>query len=418
MYYSFHKKRVKNTPMNTLRTALLGLLLLTLTPVTAQKLLDLYKSGTVKLVADPTYAQGNDWNTVFSTYRDSIRDSHVGARKSLVLLPDNSVIVNNTYRNFYTKFDAQGRFVKQFNLTTTKGKVFKKTEPILGVLDQNMLFCAIDDPGNMYVVNNNGTWLKTLKFTFMDRQIIALPQRKLAVVGWTLNDKETSSLVSLVDYTTNTQKIIWERRKARIFPVMPYYLFSIEEPIVASVGDKLMVVDVKAGEMLLYDLNGKRLGQTPINWRGELISVEAQQAKLRKTMEAIEKFPIDKPRDNYTVEELTSFKSQSLANLQRELDNVRTPIVEPSVATVIKDSDGNLLFFEYPKTKNGNNFHVWVYANGGEFVCESTFVCDDYDLIINPDRMVFKDGYLYSLQNLKNATDIPMRLVRFKLTLP
>jgi len=270
----------------------------------------------------------------------------------------------------------------------------------------------------MYVVNNNGTWLKTLKFTFMDRQIIALPQRKLAVVGWTLNDKETSSLVSLVDYTTNTQKIIWERRKARIFPVMPYYLFSIEEPIVASVGDKLMVVDVKAGEMLLYDLNGKRLGQTPINWRGELISVEAQQAKLRKTMEAIEKFPIDKPRDNYTVEELTSFKSQSLANLQRELDNVRTPIVEPSVATVIKDSDGNLLFFEYPKTKNGNNFHVWVYANGGEFVCESTFVCDDYDLIINPDRMVFKDGYLYSLQNLKNATDIPMRLVRFKLTLP
>jgi len=404
--------------MNNLRTVMLGLLLLTLTPASAQKLLDLYKAGSVKLVPDPTYAQGNDWNTVFSTYRDSIRDSHVGARKSLILLPDNSVIVNNTYRNFYTKFDAQGRFVKQFNLTSTKGKIFKKTEPIQGVLDQNMLFCAIDDPGNMYVVNNNGTWLKTLKFTFMDRQIIALPKRKLAVVGWTMNDKETVMLVSLVDYTTNTQKIIWERRKARIYPVMPHYVFTVEEPIVASVDDKLMVVDVKAGEMLLYDLNGKRLSQTPISWRGELISVEAQKAKLRKTMETIEKYPIDKPHSNYTIDELKSFKEKSLANLQRELDNVRTPIIEPSVATVIKDSDGNLLFFEYPKAKNDNNFHVWVYANGGEFVCESTFVCDDYNLIINPERMVFKDGYLYSLQNLKNATGIPMRLVRFKLTPP
>lgn len=30
--------------------------------------------------------------------------------------------------------------------------------------------------------------------------------------------------------------------------------------------------------------------------------------------------------------------------------------------------------------------------------------------------MVFHDGYIYGLQELKESTDIPLRLVRFKLT--
>jgi hypothetical protein len=51
----------------------------------------------------------------------------------------------------------------------------------------------------------------------------------------------------------------------------------------------------------------------------------------------------------------------------------------------------------------------------GMFIGESTFVCDDYDLEINPSKMVFHNGYIYGLQKLKNATGVPLRLVRFKL---
>ena len=41
-------------------------------PVSAQKLLDIYKKGTVKLVPDMEYAQGNNWDIVFKTYYDTL----------------------------------------------------------------------------------------------------------------------------------------------------------------------------------------------------------------------------------------------------------------------------------------------------------------------------------------------------------
>ena len=43
-------------------------------------------------------------------------------------------------------------------------------------------------------------------------------------------------------------------------------------------------------------------------------------------------------------------------------------------------------------------------------------VCDDYDLVINADRMAFHNGYLYSVQDKKGAKGIPMRLVKFRLS--
>jgi hypothetical protein len=67
------------------------------------------------------------------------------------------------------------------------------------------------------------------------------------------------------------------------------------------------------------------------------------------------------------------------------------------------------------ETEGGNKFNVWVYQNGGKFVCQSSFVCNDYDLVISPSKMVFHKGYIYALQTLKNAKGNPLRLVRFKV---
>jgi hypothetical protein len=82
---------------------------------------------------------------------------------------------------------------------------------------------------------------------------------------------------------------------------------------------------------------------------------------------------------------------------------------------MIKDSDGNLLFFEMPEEDGANKFNVWVYQNGGKFVCQSSFECDDYDLSITPSKMVFYKGYIYALQTLKDTKEMPLRLVRFKV---
>ncbi len=107
--------------------------------------------------------------------------------------------------------------------------------------------------------------------------------------------------------------------------------------------------------------------------------------------------------------------NKMIAEMEQDLENIDTPIGKPFFANIIKDSDGNILFFEIPKEKNKNVFHVWVYNQAGQFATECSFECKDYNLIINNQKMVFKDGYIYALQTLKNAKGNPLRLVRFSL---
>lgn len=47
------------------------------TSLFSQDLISKYKTGTIKLVPDIEYAQGNDWSTVFRSYYDTIGRAHV-----------------------------------------------------------------------------------------------------------------------------------------------------------------------------------------------------------------------------------------------------------------------------------------------------------------------------------------------------
>ena len=93
--------------------------------------------------------------------------------------------------------------------------------------------------------------------------------------------------------------------------------------------------------------------------------------------------------------------------MEADLNKISKPIPIPTFSTIIKDSDGNILFFEYPKEENANLFNVWIYEDGGKFICKSSFVCNDYELQIMPSKMVLHDGYLYALQLRKDAAGVP-----------
>lgn len=430
-----------------MKKSLIVLICLALTavlPVSAQKLVDLYKKGTIRLVADKTFAQGNDWEKVFHAYKDSMGGRNVGARKSLVLLPDGSAIVNNTYRNLYTKFNSQGKFVKEYSVKNTQGKAFKKSEPALGVLYGNTLYHGIDNPGNMYLTDFEGTWKKTLKLNFIANQIISLPTNKLVMTGTSYNEYAVRHFVEIINPATNEESIIWEHKTEGTKVQLDYsntterspfhyaYRFktggsisftvdfdgtrnSYSTPIIANSGTKILLAFPDNGELWEYDLSGKLLTKKRLGWTRESVSIDDQKRILREEIENVKKMKLGKARNTNTDEEVTEAKAKFLKEMEEDLSRISTTLPRPCVSTVIKDSDGNLLYFEYPKEKDGNLFHVWVYENGGGFVCESRFVCEDYDLVINPSRMVFRNGYLYSLQNAKEAKGIPMRLVRFKL---
>ena len=430
------------------------LLTLSMQYLDAQSLMDIYRKGTVKLIPDKEYAQGNNWEKVFATYYDTLYRTPMGERKSIVLMPDGALIVNHEYRDFYSLFDPNGKFVKEFSITNDSGKPIKNNKAIKGVMN-NTFFTGLDNMGKMLCFDFDGNYKKTLTLDYMTKDIIPLADSKIAVVGWVIWSDRFRDFVAIVDYNTNEQKIIWEHftdrapeprwetvtsgafegSKRPMFRytykfkkngmiscnTMPYTkdMGISTPPQIKFANNQLIVAIPVTGEILIYDINGKLKAKDKIGWAKNSISVE-EQKEIQK--EAIKKYknisekPFPKMMPQEMQEEYRNAYKTFLVQMEEDLGKISTPIPAPVFSTIIKDSDDNLLFFEMPKEEGANKFNVWIYNNGGKFVCQSSFVCDEYDLAIMPSKMIFHKGYIYALQTLKEPTGNPLRLVRFKVS--
>ncbi|MBN2164794.1 MAG: hypothetical protein JW717_00790 [Marinilabiliaceae bacterium] len=404
-------------------------------PLFSQNLISKYKTGTVKLVPDIEYAQDNDWNSIFRSYYDTLYNKPMGMRKSLVVLPDGSLIVNHAYRDYHTKFSPTGKYEKEFTIEKAGHKA------IMGVINDNTLFTGLDNMGKMTCSDFNGKYKKTLTLNYMTKDIIALNNGKFAVVGWVIWSEKFRTFISIVDYETNKEKVIWEHfddreissdgKKLKNRPPFNYSIKLNEggmiscttmpyskqtgkglPPQITTVKNKLIVAIPNTGEILVYDLEGNFKSKSAINWNNNTISVEEQKTIQQKAIDDYKAY-IEKG-DKRVQNNLEAYKNM-ISEMEEDLRKINTPIAKPSFSNIIKDSDGNVLFFEIPEEKDANIFHVWVYNQVGEFPTKCTFICDDYDLNISTNKMVFKDGYIYGLQTLKETNGNPLRLVRFKL---
>lgn len=404
-------------------------------PLSSQDLMSKYKTGTVKLVPDREYAQDNDWGTVFRSYYDTLHNRPMGMRKSLVLLPDGSLIVNHAYKDYRTKFSPTGKFEKEFSIE----KAGHKT--VMGVINNNTLFTALDNMGKMTCSDFNGKYKKTLTLNYMAKDIIALDNGKFAVVGWVIWSEKFRTFISIVDYETNKEKVIWEHFEDREtsndgkrLKNRPPFNYSIKlkeggmiscttmpyskqtgtgiPPQITTIKNDLIVAIPNTGEILVYDLEGNLKSKSAINWNNNTISVDEQKAIQQKAIDAYKSY-IEKG-DKRVRNNLEAYNNM-ISEMEEDLRKIDRPISKPSFSNIIKDSDGNVLFFEIPEEKDENVFHVWVYNQVEQFATKCTFICDDYDLNISSSKMVFKDGYIYGLQTLKEVDGNPLRLVRFKL---
>ena len=417
----------------------------------SQNLLDIYKNGKVKLVPEANYAQYNDWSQVFRSYYDKMYDTYVGKRKYVTVLSDGSVVVSHSYEDYYTLFDKDGNFVREFSISTGKKK--KLMKPIVGALNDKVLYTKADNLGKIHFVDLQGNVKKIVTVKYSVYDILPLPGNRLLVTGFVVG-KKCRDIVSIVDYNTGDQKVIysywWEdgryatssagedvpffyRKKLEngsefmigyhpADAVMPVGLRQSSIRVrIAIVKQKIVVAAPSVNQVITYDLNGVELSRKSIPFGKKELSVEEQKEILRKQIEDTKKNTnsTSTPDGSMNVES-EEYKKVILPELVKKMEKdmalITEPVNLPVFTTLIKDSEDNLLFFEIPETKGGNKFNVWVYQDGGEFVCQSSFVCDDYDLVINADRMAFHNGYLYSVQDKKGAKGIPMRLVKFKLS--
>jgi hypothetical protein len=298
----------------------------------------------------------------------------------------------------------------------------------------------LDNMGKMICFDFNGNYIKTLKLDYMTRQMIPLPTKKIAVVGWVIWSTKIRDFVALVDYETNKQKVIWEHLTNRndtvghsslfnygyefkehgaiSFNTMPYSSDNgmSSPPQISCIGNNLVIAIPTIGEILVYDLEGKLISKDKVEWSTNSISVKEQKVIQQRAIDYYKSIKNPNFANWVTPEENKLALETIIKDMEADLDKISDPITFPAFSTIIKDSDGNLLFFDLPPDGNSNKFNVWIYENTGKFVCQSSFVCDEYNLIIKSSIMVFHNGYIYSLQRIENTQGVPLRLVRFKLT--
>lgn len=417
----------------------------------SQSLLDTYKNGAVKLVPETNYAQDNDWNQIFRSYYDKMYDTYVGKRKYVTVLSDGSVVVSHLYEDYYTLFDKNGNFVREFSIRTGKNK--KLMKPIAGALNDKVLYTKADNLGKIHFVDLQGNIKKIVTVKYSVYDILPLPGDRFLVTGF-VTGKKCRDIVSIVDYNTGEQEVIyshwWQDGRYTTSSagedVPFFYRKKLENgsefmigyhpaDAVMSVGlrqssirvriaivkQKIVVAEPSVNQVITYDLNGVELSRMNIPFGKKELSVQEQKEILRKQIESTKNNtnPTMVPNVSMNVE-TEEYKKVIMPGLVKKMEKdmalITEPVKLPVFTTVIKDSEDNLLFFEIPETEGGNKFNVWVYQGGGDFVCQSSFVCDDYDLVINADRMAFHNGYLYSVQEKKGAKGIPMRLVKFRLS--
>ena len=411
--------------------------------ISAQPLVNYYSKGNVKLVNDKNYGIGNSFEKIWGN------NASANDRASLIVLSDGATVVNIAGKHY--KFNADGKFAKEIILKNSNGKVVdnRKIKGYVG----NQQFTNLDNMGKMICTDMDGNYVKTLTLNYMESNMVSMGNGKIAVVGWAIWKNKFRDFISIVDYQTNKEKIIWDKftnqdewgvimmssedieknnendiRKSpayflnlRNFPNFGYSYFTKgqgffleKRPIITFTNNELAVALPFEGKINFYDPQGNLKKTQKIEWKANTVSVEEQKRVLK---DAIEKFRNSElpTQKNVTAEDSKKAREIIIQEREAQLQNIKEPIVLPLLASVIKDSDGNILFFEFPKETGGNLFHVWVYKNGGEFVCKSSFACDNYDLAITPDKIVFHNGYLYALQTKKDSSDKTMQLVRFKL---
>ena len=404
----------------------------------SQTMLDKYRSGTINLVPDPDYAHGVDWDRALKSWNDTMLGRWVGDRKSLTVTPDGSAIVSHHFRDFYTVFSPGGDFTGEMQVKNQQGRPYRSLPHLHGVLDGRILYSGLDKMGKMLCFNRDGDLIKTLHLDYAARQIIPLPGEKLALVGWVLWSDRVREFVAIVDYETNEEQIIWDHFDPKSFSPgaarhMFHYEYSFSEggmvscstmpfiraagmshpPIIASVADKLIVTVPETGQILTYDLNGRLVSSQTIDWAKNHVSVEEQKEIQRKAIERYRNITEPRFAAWASPEENRAARDYFVREMEKDLADINQPIPMPLFSTLIKDSDDNLLFFEFPKEEGVNSFNVWIYSNGGQFVAQSSFRVQDYELEIKPSKMVFHDGYIYALAKKKGAEGVPLRVVRF-----
>jgi hypothetical protein len=435
----------------------------------AQKLLDIYKNGPVKLIADETYGAKNNWETLFSLYFDTI-NKDVASRwndKKIIVIPDGSVFMSHKNRHEIWKFGPDGNFLKSFGSKGGKAYQFPMLPSVQPVVDGKYVFTS-DVNGRLKFFDLDGNYFKSITLKYMTRQFQPTTNGDILLIGWVLWRTQqpgskiprynNRTMVVRLNLYTGEEKIIYSAFEKDMTSLkdtlqdnstvgligskyLPDYTTFRRPEIVLLPDGKFMTLDRTSGKVDLYEKSGKRSGGfqldiTPlkVTEQDALENYESVRQFFLKNIKIAEAMPdttvkkVSKGERGSTPGtlisaypnkyEIISRAKDALTKIERLKDvNYYFPHL-PYFSNIIRDDEGNLLVFEFTTRdeQKDNIFNVIAYDSNGYKLARTSFICNDYDLSFSENTFVISKGYVYAIARLKNTMGMPLRLVKFKIT--
>ncbi|MCU0456387.1 MAG: hypothetical protein MUE74_08800 [Bacteroidales bacterium] len=444
---------------------------LTLSFVSAQKLLDIYKSGPVRLVADKTYGAKNDWGSLFNLYYDTLRrDVGRETEKKIILAPDGSLFMSHRNRHEIWKFGPDGNFIKAIGSKGGKQTQFPMMPNVNGIVDGKYFFTN-DVNGRMRFFDLNGNFFKAITLDYMTQGFQPLDNGMILIEGnvmWKNEEPGTRNtvyrwrhIIVRLNIYSGEEKIIYEvfeqgdmrvinaaskdSMRMEVIPppdgkiYLPNYMIFRRPVFVLLKSGQFFQFDRRYGEVKYMNSAGKEISRFKL----DITPVEVTEKDALEHYESVKvsvskSIAIARSRRDSTIisrgergttpgtvimafpNSDNSIKSgeKILSNIERLKDiNSYFPHL-PYFSNIIVDDEGNLLVFEFTSAeeKQSNIFKVIAYDENGRQLARTSFICDDYDLSFSESRFVISKGYVYAIAKLKNSSGMPLRLVRFRMT--
>jgi hypothetical protein len=402
-----------------------------------QNLSSLYKKDVITLDPVPGYAQNNDWNQLFADSAFQGYGRSLGQMKKIVVAPDGSIFMSHKTRYEIWKFDKNGKFVKKFGSKGSKPGQFIMLPSVEGILDGKYIFTT-DVQGRMLFFDLDGTFVKSMKLEYMPLDMIPLKGNKIAIIGhvpW--KGDVAKKIIRIKDFTTGQEKEIWSDVEPYFqnsivirFPrggmwscTLPYVHSSLTLfRLAASKNGNLIMASPKTGKIMEYSPDGKLINSFQVNIKPLTITNEDIQHQYQKAVKESDNFEKQFLKGEMGKKLTDSEKTALVNDYKKQLEKIKDrslyPEHLPYFSSLIVDSDGNLLVFEFTKddSTTTNRFKAYSYNMKGDFIGSSSFKNETLDLSFNPQAFQFHEGYVYVVANTRKtqAKVTSLRIAKLK----
>ncbi len=394
--------------------------------VNSQDLINIYKKGNVKLEEVSGYGSKNNWTTLFSDYNIVQYGSETGKHKRIIVAPDGSVFMSHRSRHEIWKFDKNGNFLLKFGKKGTAADQFPYIPDAGGILDGKYFFTS-DCQGRLKFFDLNGKFIKMIRLDYMPLEIIPLKNSKLAIVGYTSG----KDILVIKDFNTGKEKFILNETENKDdgsikinMPKGGMMLFALPLThsslnrfrIAIAKNGNLLVASPKTGIVTEYSTEGIKLSEFNLDITPLKVSDEDINSYYETALKNIAKFEEQlKKNKNFTEADINNILTQYKNQINNFKDRKYYPVHLPFFSSIVIDSEGNLIVFEFTEEDVANNFRAYTFDAKGKYLCSSSFHTDNYELNFEPYSFAFNQGNIYALAFKNNCKDYCLRLVKFKM---